>query len=143
MMNIGLIIFTIALTTTLFLTGFTPTSYAQTTVDVTETTPCFMDYTSGLNMWKSCGFEDNFLKATLMPFEWVMGGYFTLVIVSVLIIITYIKYQTVIYPLAIGIIMLPISAWAFPEMVIGYGLILAAVGITGIFKHILFSQTNA
>ena len=141
-MNIGLILFTIALTTTLFLTGFTPTSYAQTTVDVTETTPCFMDYSAGINMWKNCGFEDNFLKATLMPFEWVMGGYFTLVVVSVLIIITYMKYQTVIYPLAIGVIMLPISAWAFPEMVIGYGLILAAVGITGIFKHILFSQTK-
>jgi len=77
-----------------------------------------------------------------MPFEWVMGGYFTLVIVSILIIITYMKYQTVVYPLAIGIVMLPISSWAFPEMVIGYGLILGAVGFTAIIKVIIFKQTK-
>jgi hypothetical protein len=91
---------------------------------------------------KNCGFKDDFLKAVIMPFEWVMGGYFTLVIVSILIIITYMKYQTVIYPLAIGIVMLPISSWAFPEMVIGYGIILFAVGVTGVIKIIMFKQTK-
>lgn len=142
-MNIGLILL-------LTFSAFSMTSspfiiesvYAQTTVDVTETTPCFMDYDAGVDMWKNCGFEDNFIKATLMPFEWIMGGYFTLVVVSIIIIITYMKYQTVIYPLAIGIIMLPVSAWAFPEMVIGYGLILSAVAITGVIKIIIFKQTR-
>jgi len=140
MMNISLILLAI-ITTGLFI-GITPDVQAQTTVDVTQTTPCFMNYTASTAMWENCGFEDNFIKATLMPFEWVMGGYFTLVIVSIIIIITYMKYQTVIYPLAIGIVMLPISSWAFPEMVIGYGLILAAVAITGVIKIIVFKQTK-
>ena len=140
MMNISLILLAI-ITTGLFI-GITPDVQAQTTVDVAQTTPCFMNYTASTAMWENCGFEDNFIKATLMPFEWVMGGYFTLVIVSIIIIITYMKYQTVIYPLAIGIVMLPISSWAFPEMVIGYGLILAAVAITGVIKIIVFKQTK-
>lgn len=141
MMNVGVVLFAI-MVTVLFTAGLTDSVHAQTTVDVAETTPCFMDYESGTEMWKNCGFEEDFIKATLMPFEWVMGGYFTLVIVSILIIITYMKYQTVIYPLAIGIVMLPISSWAFPEMVIGYGLILAAVGFTAIIKIIIFKQTK-
>ena len=119
-----------------------PSVQAQTVIDVDETAPCFLNYDAGIDMWKNCGFEENFIKATLMPFEWVMGGYFTLVIVSIIIIITYMKYQTVIYPLAIGIIMLPISSWAFPEMVLGYGMILTAVAITGIIKIIIFKQTR-
>lgn len=142
MMNIGLILFAVIFTTTLLIAGLTEPVQAQTTVSVSDTTPCFMNYTAGTEMWKNCGFEDDFLKATLMPFEWVMGGYFTLVIVSILIIITYMKYQTVVYPLAIGVVMLPISSWAFPEMVIGYGLILAAVGFTAIIKIIVFHQTR-
>jgi hypothetical protein len=119
-----------------------PSVQAQTVIDVDETAPCFLNYDAGIDMWKNCGFEENFIKATLMPFEWIMGGYFTLVIVSIIIIITYMKYQTVIYPLAIGIIMLPISSWAFPEMVLGYGMILTAVAITGIIKIIIFKQTR-
>jgi hypothetical protein len=140
MMNISLILFAITITG-LFI-GVVPTVQAQTTVDVAQTTPCFMNYTASTEMWNNCGFEEDFIKATLMPFEWVMGGYFTLVIVSILIIITYMKYQTVIYPLAIGIVMLPISSWAFPEMVVGYGLILGAVGITAVIKIIVFKQTR-
>ena len=142
MMNIGLLLFAITITSSLFIVGITPDVQAQTTVDVAQTTPCFMNYTASTAMWENCGFEEDFIKATLMPFEWVMGGYFTLVIVSILIIITYMKYQTVIYPLAIGIVMLPISSWAFPEMVVGYGLILGAVGITAVIKIIVFKQTR-
>lgn len=138
MMNIGLILFIVMMTSSPFITF----AFAQTTIPVTETVPCFMDYTAGVDMWENCGFEENFIKGTLMPFEWVMGGYFALVVVSILIIITYMKYQTVIYPLAIGVIMLPISFWAFPDMVIGYGLILAAVAITGVIKIIIFKQTR-
>lgn len=140
MMNAGLILFAVMIVSLVF--GSITPGYAQTTVTVEETTPCFMNYTASTDMWKNCGFKDDFLKAVIMPFEWVMGGYFTLVIVSILIIITYMKYQTVIYPLAIGIVMLPISSWAFPEMVIGYGIILFAVGVTGVIKIIMFKQTK-
>ncbi len=137
-MNIGLFLILIAMTSSPFIIEI-PTAFAQTTVDVVETTPCFMDYTSS-NMWEDCGMEDNFIKATLMPFEWILGGYFALVVVSILIVITYIKYQTVIYPLMIGIIMLPVSYFAFPGMVISYGIVLAAVGLTAIIKEIVFDR---
>lgn len=138
-MNIGLILVLTTMITSPFIIGM---AEAQTTVDVAETVPCFMNYTAGVEMWKNCGMDQDFLKATLMPFEWVMGGYFTLVVVSILIIMTYMKYQTVIYPLAIGVIMLPISSWAFPEMVLGYGLILAAVAIAAVMKKILLHETK-
>jgi|SaaInlStandDraft_2_1057019.scaffolds.fasta_scaffold05034_5 hypothetical protein len=142
MMNIGLLLFAITITSSLFIVGITPDVQAQTTVDVAQTTPCFMNYTASTAMWENCGFEEDFIKATLMPFEWVMGGYFTLVIVALLVIITYMKYQTAIYPLAIGIVMLPISYFAFPEMVLGYVAIAAAVGIGGVVHTILFKQTK-
>jgi len=141
-MNIGLLLFAITITSSLFIVGITPDVQAQTTVDVAQTTPCFMNYTASTAMWENCGFEEDFIKATLMPFEWVMGGYFTLVIVALLVIITYMKYQTAIYPLAIGIVMLPISYFAFPEMVLGYVAIAAAVGIGGVVHTILFKQTK-
>ena len=140
-MNIGLILFAITITG-LFVGGIAPTVQAQTVVEVTETTPCFMNYTASTQMWKNCGFEEDFIKATLMPFEWVMGGYFTLVIVSLLVIITYMKYQTVIYPFAISVLMLPIGWWAFPEQVLGFLGIAGAVGAAGIIKEILFKQTK-
>ena len=101
-----------------------------------------MDYAASTEMWKNCGFDSDFIKATLMPFEYVMGGYFTLVIVSILVMIVYIKYQTVIYPLLIGFVMLPLSWWAFPEMIMGYALILAALGFTAIIKHIVLKQAS-
>jgi len=138
MMNLGLLLILIVMTFSPFIIEI-PTVYAQTTVDVGEITPCFMDYTSS-NMWDDCGMEDDFIKATLMPFEWILGGYFSLVVVSILIIITYIKYQSAIYPLMIGIIMLPISYFAFPGMMIGYGIILGAVGITAVIKEIVFDR---
>ena len=138
MMNLGLLLILIVMTFSPFIIEI-PTVYAQTTVDVDEITPCFMDYTSS-NMWDDCGMEDDFIKATLMPFEWILGGYFSLVVVSILIIITYIKYQSAIYPAMIGIIMLPISYFAFPGMMIGYGIILLAVAITAVIKEIVFDR---
>ena len=138
MMNITLGLFIIAAVSGTFITP----AFAQTVIDVEENTPCFMNYTASTEMWKNCGFDGNFIKATLMPFEWIMGGYFTLVIVSILIIIVYIKYQTVIYPLAIGVIMLPISSWAFPELVISYGFILTAVAVTAVIRKIIFKQSR-
>jgi uncharacterized membrane protein len=142
MMNVGLLLLAIAATSSLFIVGVTPTGYAQTTVVVEETTPCFMNYTASSEMWENCGFKDNFIKATLMPFEWVMGGYFTLVIVSLIVIITYVKYQNAIYPFAISALMLPVAYYAFPDQVLGFVGLAGAVGAGGIIKEILFKQTK-
>ena len=141
-MNVGLLLLAITVTSSLFIIGATPTGYAQTTIDVEETTPCFMNYTASTEMWKNCGFESNFIKASLMPFEWVMGGYFTLVVVSLIVIITYVKYQSAIFPFAISVLMLPVGWWAFPEQALGFLGLAGAVGVGGIIKEILFKQTK-
>jgi hypothetical protein len=38
--------------------------------------------------------------------------------------------------------MLPVSSWAFPELVFSYGLILSAVAITAIVRKIIFKQAR-
>jgi hypothetical protein len=55
-----------------------------------------------------------------------------IIVVSVLIVMTYLKYQNGIYPLAIGIVFLPIAGAYFPDQFISYGILssvqLIAVG---------------
>lgn len=108
--------------------GLTP-AFAQVEVNVTTSgDPCFLNYTAtGIEVWQNCGVDEDFISAFLLPFEWVTGGLFTILIVSVLIIMTYMKYKTAIYPLAIGIIMLPLSYFAFPEEFVIFAAVLAAL----------------
>ena len=143
MMRLGYaVIVLIALVSSPFLFDV-PTIQAQTVVDVDETTPCFLDYDAGVDMWKDCGMDQDFLKAVLMPMEWVMGGYFSLVIVSIIVVMIYIKYQTVIYPLAIGIIMLPLSYFVFPDELISYVFLFAGIAIYSVIHTIVIKRTNA
>lgn len=117
-------------------------AFAQTTINVTETQPCFLNYTAGVDMWENCGFEDDYLAAALLPFEWVTGGLFSIIIVAILIMMSYIKYHNIIYPIMIGIIMLPISYFAFPPQFVSFAIILAFVGIGSLIWYILVRQTK-
>ena len=103
-MNIGLILFIISMASSPFIID---QAYAQTVIDVGETQPCFMNYTAGSQMWKNCDFQGDPVGATMLGFEWVTGGLFSMIVVALIVIMVYIKYHTVIYPIAIGIIMLP------------------------------------
>ena len=106
-----------------------PLAHAQVTLNVTDSTPCFLNYTAGVDMWFNCGFQDDYLGATLVGFEWVMGGNFGMVIVGVLVLMTYLKYHSVIYPIAIGIVYLPVAWFLFPEVFISTAIIFALVGV--------------
>lgn len=117
-------------------------AYAQTTITVNSTDPCFLNYTAGIDMWDNCGFEEDYLAAALLPFEWVTGGLFSIMIVSILIIMSYIKYHNVIYPLMIGIVMLPISYFAFPPQFISFAIILAFVAVGALIWYVLVRQTK-
>ena len=122
--------------------GFIPDSFAQTNVTVTTPTPCFLNYTAGVEMWENCGFQDDYISATLVGFEWVSGGNFTLMIVTVLIIMTYLKYQTIVYPIAIGIVMLPFSYFVFPDEFLSFAIVTAGIGIAGIIWVIYIVRTK-
>jgi len=111
-------------------------------IQVNETQPCFLNETAGAEMWLNCGYRDDYLKAALLPFEWITGGWFSMILVSIFIGITYIKYQKIIYPLIIGIIFLPVSFVLFPEQFVSFAMILAIVGIGFLIAYIYIKQTK-
>ncbi len=117
-------------------------AYGQTVINVTATDPCFLNYTAGVDMFRNCGFQTDFIKAALAPFEWVTGGLFSMVIVVVLVIMTYMKYHTIIYPIAIGIAFLPMSWFLFPDLFLSYAIVMAGIGIAAVIWSIVVQRTN-
>jgi hypothetical protein len=138
-MNIGLILFIISMASSPFIID---QAYAQTVIDVGETQPCFMNYTAGSQMWKNCDFQGDPVGATMLGFEWVTGGLFSMIVVALIVIMVYIKYHTVIYPIAIGIIMLPTSYFLFPDIFLSFALIMAGVGIAALIYGIIVLRTR-
>ena len=139
MMNIGLILFIISMASSPFIID---QAYAQTVIDVGEAQPCFMNYTAGSQMWKNCDFQGDPVGATMLGFEWVTGGLFSMIVVALIVIMVYIKYHTVIYPIAIGIIMLPTSYFLFPDIFLSFALIMAGVGIAALIYGIIVLRTR-
>lgn len=123
-------------------TSIIESAFAQTEINITTTEPCFLNYTAGIDMWTNCGFEDDFIAAVLLPFEWVTGGIFSMIIVVILIFMTYMKYRTVIYPIAIGIIFLPISYFQFPDVFLSFALIMTGLGIAAMIYTALVIRTK-
>lgn len=122
------------------------TAYAQTVIEVPDVQPCWQvngnNMTDYRNVWSACGAEDDFLNFALMPWEWITGGYFSLILVTILIIITYVKYQNVLYPMFIGVAFLPVAYTLFPEVFIQYALALFVVGVTSSLIYLIIKQTK-
>jgi hypothetical protein len=107
--------------------------YAQEVViPVNQTVPCFLNYSAGLDLWENCGADEDYLDFALMSWEWVTGGYFSMILVSLFITTTYIKYHKAAYPILIGVMFLPVSFFLFPEVFITWGIILT-IFAAGIF----------
>ena len=119
-------------------TELVPVAHAQTAITVPESTPCFLNYTAGANMWDNCNFEDDFLSSALLPFEYVTGGHFSLILVSIFILFTYVKYHNMMYPMLIGILFLPVSFVVFPDVFIMYGVMFfgLAIGIAIYYAYV-------
>ncbi len=117
-------------------------AFAQVEINVTETAPCFLNYSAGVDMWENCGFHEDYLASALLPFEWVTGGLFSIVIVAIIILMSYIKYHNAIYPLLIGIVMMPISYFAFPPQFLSFAIIMAFTGVGALIWYILVRQTK-
>ena len=117
------------------------TASAQT-ITVNSTDPCFLNYTAGVELWENCGFDDDYLTFALMPWEWITGGYFTMILVSVIILGSYIKYQKMVYPVLIGVLFLPISYFAFPNVFLTWGVVMAFAGIGMLVWYAFIRQTR-
>lgn len=102
-------------------------AFAQTSIDVGESTPCFMNYTASTEMWSNCGMETDPLGAVTLPFEWITGGYFSLIVIGLIMLVVYIKYQTAIYPVAIGTVMLPTSYFLIPNAFFSFLILMIAI----------------
>ena len=100
-------------------------------INVTATEPCFLNFTAGPEMWQNCGASTDWLTFMLLPWEWISGGYFSMIFVSLMVAFTYIKYHKAIYPLMIGIAYLPISFYLFPNqlIIVPFLLVGALIGV--------------
>ena len=121
---------------------FVPVAHAQTSITVPEATPCFVNYTAGANMWDNCNFEDDFLSSALLPWEWITGGHFSLILVSIFILFTYIKYHNMMYPMLIGIMFLPVSFFVFPSEFLTFAIMLLGLGIGIAIYYAYVKQTK-
>lgn len=120
-------------------------AYAQSTVTIIgdeSTQPCFLNMTAGASMWSNCGADDDFLDFALMPFEYITGGYFSMIIVTIFVIMAYIKYHNVLYPMLIGLMFLPISYTFFPDVFLVYAVALFAVGGGSALVYVILWRTR-
>lgn len=111
-------------------------------IPVNNTSPCFYNYSAGFQMWHNCGFDKDYIKASLGPFQYITGGYFSMIFVSILIGAVYLKYHKAVYVLAIGSLFLPISYGVFPEVFLAWAIVMSGIFIGCISWWIFISQSN-
>lgn len=109
---------------------------------VNSTAKCWDNYTAGPEMWRNCGITTDWLQTIVIPFQWATGGYFSMFIISILCLMTYIKYHKVAYPLLIGTIMLPTSFMLFPGSWLNMGFIFGATALMFLVGYIFLRQTR-
>jgi len=116
---------------------------AQTvTIPVNVTQPCFLNYTAGADLWQNCGVSEDYLDFALMGWQWVTGGYFSMIMVSLFIMVSYIKYHKAAYPIMIGVIFLPVAAVFFPDIFLTWALIFTAFTIAIFIWFAIVRQTK-
>ena len=120
-------------------------AYAQSTVTIIgdqSTQPCFLNMTAGASMWNNCGADEDFLDFALMPFEYITGGYFSMILVTIFIIMAYIKYHNVLYPILVGLLFIPLRYTFFPEVFLTYAVTLVAIAFTGLLARMIIWRTR-
>lgn len=117
-------------------------AYAQETIILNETQPCFLDYTAGAQMWQLCNLDEDWIDFSLMGFNWVSGGYLPMIVVSVFIGISYVKYHKAIYPLLIGIMFTPIAIAFFPDTFLTWALLMAGAVVFILIWYTFIKQTK-
>lgn len=85
---------------------------------------------------------NDYLTTAMLPFQWVTGGWFSMIMVSVFVLMTYIKYQKVVYPMIIGTVFLPISYFMFPTQFLSFAFLMVGCGMALLIGYIYISATN-
>lgn len=111
-------------------------------IQVNATEPCLLNFTAGAEMWNNCGITDDYLQFIVLPWEWISGGNFSLVVVSLFVMFSYIKYHKMVYPMLIGLIFLASTAFIFPTPFLSYSFIFIGLGIAILGIYILLRQTK-
>ena len=122
--------------------GTMPSVFAQVVVDINQTTPCFLNYSAGIQMWENCGIRDDYLTFALLGWEWVTGGNFSMILVSILVLMSYIKYHKAVYPLVIGVMFLPITYFVFPDSFLTFSLLMSGALLGILIWYIYVKQTK-
>ena len=110
-------------------------------IHINSTSPCFLNATAGPDMWHNCGADTDFVKFALLPWMWITGGWFSMILAAVLILAVWLKYHKVAYPILIGIVFLPISYTLFPTQFLNFAIILALLGLGLLLINLFVSQT--
>ena len=116
-------------------------AFAQT-IQVNETQPCFLNYTAGIHIWDNCGMDEDYLRGALIGFEWVTGGFFSLILVGLFVVIPYIKYHKAIYPIIVGVISIPLAILLVPNQWLLFAVIGMAIGLFTGFVKALKNHTS-
>lgn len=111
-------------------------------ITVNSTTPCFLNYSAGAEMWRNCGMTTDFITTAMMPWQYITGGNFSMILVSVFCLMTYIKYHKIIYPIMIGTLFMPISYFLFPDQFLSFAILMSFVGIGIMIWYALTRQTR-
>lgn len=140
----GLLLILLLVSISSFTVGeFLPNSYAQSSINSTSSTPCFLNYTqTGLEMMQNCGLGTDYLSAVTLGFDWVTGGLFPMILITVLITMVYLKYHNALLALAIGIIYLPIGGYFFPDEFISVAMIYGGITVAGTIIIMVIKRTK-
>lgn len=122
--------------------GGGPGSNATLPIQVLSSGPCFLNFSAGADMWHNCGMDVDYLQFMLLPWEWISGGNFSLIIVSLFVMFSYIKYHKVVYPILIGTLFLPISYFIFPDVFLSTAFVLAYLAMGLVLVFIILKQTK-
>lgn len=93
-------------------------------------------------MWENCGADDDYLEFALMGWQWITGGYFSMILVSMFIMVSYIKYHKAIYPIMIGVMFMPVSLFLFPEVFVTWAVMLTIGAATVFVWYAFIRQTK-
>ncbi len=111
-------------------------------INVNTTKVCFFNFTAGWRIWQQCGLGTDFLEFSLLPWEWISGGYFSLVLVSIIALFTYIKYHKIAYPILTGMMLLPVSYFLFPDIFLIISFVMAGIGMCALVYYAFLKQTK-
>ena len=117
-------------------------AYAQQSIVVNSTTPCFLNYTASYRILEDCGANDDYMSWLLLGWEYISGGYFSVIFVSIIIVAVYAKFHQAIYAIFIGIMFLPFSYFAFPAVFLSWAVLMAFVGIGILIWYTIIKQTK-